>query len=79
MTDKTGLDGRYDFRLLYTPDNYKPPKEEGISRNSSEARPDPEGPGVFSALQEQLGLRLEAGKGPVEMLVVDRAERPSGN
>jgi uncharacterized protein (TIGR03435 family) len=37
------------------------------------------GPSIFSAIQEQLGLKLEAAKGPVEILVIDHVERPSGN
>ena len=62
--DRTGLKGFYDFLLTWTPD---------------EAQADAPGPSLFTAIQEQLGLKLESTKGPVEILVVDRAERPSEN
>lgn len=62
--DKTGISGRFDLKLDYSPDR---------SDN-------PDRPSLFTALQEQLGLRLEPQKGPVEVLVIDRAERvPSAN
>jgi uncharacterized protein (TIGR03435 family) len=41
--------------------------------------PDPLGPTLFTALQEQLGLKLESGKGPVEMFAIERVEKPSAN
>jgi uncharacterized protein (TIGR03435 family) len=64
--DETGLTGMYDFTLEWTPDNVSPPSD---------------GPAVslFTALQEQLGLKLEVKKKPVEMIVVDHIERPSEN
>ncbi len=65
VIDKTELAGKYDFELNWT------------SLQASAEEPD--GPSIFTALQEQLGLRLESGKGPAEVLVIDRAERPSKN
>jgi bla regulator protein blaR1 len=65
VVDKTGLPGSYDFTLQYEPDG----------ANDAAAA----GPSIFAALQEQLGLRLQPGKGPVDVLVVDRAEKPSDN
>ena len=59
----TGIDGVFDFKLTWTP---SPPT-------------DLTGPSIFTAIQEQYGLRLAATKGPVEMTVIDRVERPSGN
>jgi uncharacterized protein (TIGR03435 family) len=63
VIDKTGLTGPYDIDLEWTPDepNGAPPEAPGTS--------------IFSAIQDQLGLRLEARKSPIEVLVVDRAEK----
>jgi uncharacterized protein (TIGR03435 family) len=73
VRDETGLQGYLDFEMKWTPDAAAAP-------DSGEARP-PEtvGPTLFTALQEQLGLKLESRRGPVEILVVDHAERPSEN
>ncbi len=69
VIDKTGLGGKYDFELKWEP---RQAAEPDLSA-------DPEGPSIFTALQEQLGLRLEPAKGPVEVLVIDRAQKPSKN
>jgi uncharacterized protein (TIGR03435 family) len=67
VVDKTGLTGRYDFELIY-------------SRQTTQASTAPDAaPDIFTALQEQLGLKLEPIKGPLETIVVDRVERPSEN
>jgi uncharacterized protein (TIGR03435 family) len=71
VVDKTGLAGRYDFTLKWTPD----------FGQSSAAATDPadSGPSIFTAVQEQLGLKLESTKAPVQVLVIDHAEMPSAN
>jgi uncharacterized protein (TIGR03435 family) len=74
VVDQTGLKGSYDFTLEY----YRGPGGVGV-REGREPAPDPNGPSLQMALQEQLGLRLESRKGPVEMLVVDHIERLSRN
>jgi uncharacterized protein (TIGR03435 family) len=74
--DETGLTGEYDFKLEWTPD--EPPANAGTAEART-APPDRTGPSIFTALQEQLGLRLESRKGVVVVLVVDRVERPSEN
>ena len=68
VVDRTGLTGRYDFELEWRPDIG--PCPDTANDNA---------PSIFTALQEQVGLRLESIKGPVETIVVDRAERPSEN
>jgi uncharacterized protein (TIGR03435 family) len=73
VVDKTGLTGRYDFDLEWAPDETQFGGE--VPPASAEAQAAP----LFSAIQQQLGLRLEATRGPVQALVVDRAERPSAN
>ena len=63
VIDKTGLQGKYDWTLVWDPD----------------PGPDSTAPSLFTAVQEQLGLKLEPQKGPVETLVIDSVERPSEN
>jgi bla regulator protein blaR1 len=82
VIDRTGLKGNFDFKLTWTPDpgqSAAPPSGGPPSGADAPPPPDPNGPSVFTALQEQLGLRLESQKGPVEMLVIDRVEKPSEN
>lgn len=74
VVDKTGLDAKYDFTLEWTPD----PGAPGPQIDAG-APPDPNGPSLFTAVQEQLGLKLQSAKGPVELIVVDHAEMPTGN
>ena len=62
----------YDFELQWTPEQRDGPR-------SPDAEAPPEGPTIFAALREQLGLRLESKKGLVEVYVIDHAEKPSGN
>ncbi len=77
VVDETGLKGHYDWTLKWTPEQIDP-----MFRGPAGAPappPDASGPSIFTALEEQLGLRLEARKGPVEVLVIDSIERPSPN
>jgi uncharacterized protein (TIGR03435 family) len=77
VLDKTALTGLYDFTLTYAPD---PSQLQGLYGGAPGAQPaDPESPSIFTAVQEQLGLKLDSGKGPVEIIVIDHVERPSGN
>ena len=63
VSDQTGLKGFYDFTLTW----------------AAEDSPDASGPSIFTAMQEQLGLKLDLSKAPVDLLVIDRAEKPSEN
>jgi uncharacterized protein (TIGR03435 family) len=65
VVDETGLAGRYDFELKWTPDNVQ--------------TPDASAPSLFTAVQEQLGLKLEHRTGPVEVYVIDQVEAPTAN
>jgi uncharacterized protein (TIGR03435 family) len=69
VVDKTGLTGKYDFTLRWTPD-----MGQGADQPGADA-----GPSLFTALQEELGLRLQPTKAPVDMLVIDHVELPSAN
>ena len=73
VVDKTGLTGRYDFDLAWTPDEIQ---FDGLGLRET---PESTNPGLFTAIQQQLGLRLEAAKGPIEALMIDHVERPSEN
>jgi uncharacterized protein (TIGR03435 family) len=76
VVDKTGLPGRFDFVLKWTPDptmGVAPPgRDVGVT-------PHPSAPSLFTALKEQLGLKLEGTKGPVDTIVIDSVEMPSAN
>jgi len=70
VLNETKLLGSYDFSLKWTPQE-NPDAGESLASTS--------GPSIFTALQEQLGLKLQPAKAPVEVLVIDRVERPSEN
>jgi len=77
VVDKTGLTGKYDYTLQFAPDENMragiPPPPGGAPP------PDAEGPSFFAAIQEQLGLKLEAHKEPVDVIVIDHLEEPTAN
>jgi uncharacterized protein (TIGR03435 family) len=78
VIDKTELAGNYDFKLEWTPDE----GERRMIRAPGGDAPAPAetaGPSIFTAVQDQLGLKLESTKGPVEILVIERAEKASEN
>ena len=75
ILDRTGLKGAYDFTLQYTPET----PILGLQDPGAAPPPDSSGTSIFTALQEQLGLRLELTKGPVDVLVIDHIEQPSEN
>ena len=74
-----GRSAHFDIHLKWVVDAPVGMVGPGVSDAPSAALPDAAGPSIFIALQEQLGLKLESGKGPVEVLVMDRMERPSAN
>jgi uncharacterized protein (TIGR03435 family) len=77
LVDKTGLDGRWDFTLKWTPDDTQfPDAPESMRHPADDANP---WPPLFTAIHEQLGLRLEAQKADVKVLVVDHVNQPSPN
>ena len=78
VVDKTGLTGKYDFTLEWAPDDNQGPKMLN-GRQDATAYATDTGPSIFTALQEQLGLKLDATKGPVDTIVVDHVEMPSEN
>ncbi len=72
VLDHTGLTGDYDFTLNWTPDKTQPAGLRGPESNQS-------GPSIFTAIRQQLGLKLEPQNVPMEVLAIDHAERPSEN
>jgi len=73
VVDRTGLEGRYDIALEWTPDRASLPAKGNAAPAPSDK------PSIFAALQEQLGLKLEPERGPVDVVVVDHIERPTEN
>jgi uncharacterized protein (TIGR03435 family) len=72
VIDKTGLKGVFDISLNWTPENPLPAGGNDPDVRTTDNAP---GPDIFRALQQQLGLRLESQKGPIEFLVIDRVEK----
>jgi uncharacterized protein (TIGR03435 family) len=68
VVDRTGLQGQFEIDLNFAPTNVT------VSASEPESLPS-----IFQALEEQLGLRLQSGRGPAEVLVIDSVERPSAN
>jgi uncharacterized protein (TIGR03435 family) len=72
VVDRTQLTGLFDFELKWTPDTMPQVPPDAPPLNI-----DPNGPSIFTALQEQLGLKLESARGPVDVIVIDRVEHPT--
>ena len=79
VLDRTALNGTFGMELTWTPDQMPRGPAGGDPTKNKGVKIDPNGPSVFTALREQLGLRLQSTKGPVDVLVIDRAERPAKN
>lgn len=81
VVDKTGLTGAYDFSLNWTPDQSMRSPLGGREGGASEgdAAPDATGPTLFTAVQEQLGLKLEPQRGAVDVIVIDHIDPPTEN
>lgn len=73
VVDQTGLSAKYDFTLEWTPD------ETQFGGTLPQGPPDDAKPGIFEAFQQQLGLKLEATRGPIETMIIDRVARPAEN
>jgi uncharacterized protein (TIGR03435 family) len=78
VVDHTGLRDRYDFTLKWAPDQsqFGQARGTGVVPASND---DPNTPGLYTAIQEQLGLKLEAVKAPDDVIVIDHVEKPSAN
>jgi uncharacterized protein (TIGR03435 family) len=74
IVDRTGLAGNFDFELRWTPDQFANRETPAVVNGNTI---DPQGPSLFTAIQEQLGIKLDPQRGPVDVLVVERVERPT--
>ena len=78
VVDRTGLSGTFDAELRFTPEripDFGPGDPVALVPGVQPI--DPNGASIFTAVQEQLGLKLDSQRGPVDVLVIDRAERPT--
>ena len=73
VVDRTNLTGLYDIELKWTPEQL--PNGANIPPGAQLPQIDPNGPSLFTALQEQLGLRLESTTGPIESIVVEKVDK----
>jgi uncharacterized protein (TIGR03435 family) len=74
IVDHTGIAGKYNYKLIWTPDF-----SQFEGNPPGPAKADENAPSLYTAIQEQLGLKLEAAREPADVLVIDRVERPSEN
>jgi uncharacterized protein (TIGR03435 family) len=79
VIDKTDLKGSYDFILEWTPEPGQGPVAPGVSDPPPTQSADISGPSIFTAIQEQLGLKVESSKGPIRILIIDSVQTPTGN
>ena len=75
IVDKTGLAGQFIIHLEYAPDEEFRRRIAGLQGDPGDAT----APNIFTAIQEQLGLKLESARAPVDVVVIDRLEKPSEN
>jgi uncharacterized protein (TIGR03435 family) len=78
VIDETGLKGDFDFKLEFAPEQNGAMKPVEAPEKP-EIAPDSDRPSLFTAVQEQLGLRLESKRGPVQILVIDKVEKATEN
>ena len=80
VVDKTGMTGSYDIALQWTPDDLRDPPAKTVESGQTEIEnPGASGPSIFTALKEQLGLKLDSSTCPADTIVIDHLEKPSGN
>jgi uncharacterized protein (TIGR03435 family) len=79
VIDKTGFTNYFEIHLVFSPDDSAAPRLATADPGAPAAVRAPDAPGIFQAIQEQLGLKLVPAKGPVDVLVIDHIERPSEN
>jgi uncharacterized protein (TIGR03435 family) len=88
VTDKTGIEGQFNFHLEFTPDpgmltlgppGMRPPNGGSAANPSSPQSPTGSGPDLFVGLREQIGLKLSSEKAPVSVLIIDHVEKPTAN
>ena len=72
VINQTTIEGRYDFTLEWTPDEFQFGRAGAVSQLPHIGKPN-----IFQAFQEQLGLKLESTKAPADFMVIDKAEKPS--
>ena len=77
VVDNTGLSGDYDITLDWTPDEGRAFNSASNGSQSAALPPDVIGTSIFTAIQDQLGLKLRSTEGPVQVLVIDHIELPS--
>ena len=76
VLDQTGIEGRYDFQLDWTPSDFQFP---GLGVKVPPAPDNAQHPDLYTAIQQQMGLKLEAVKAQADVMVVERVEKPSEN